>query len=219
MFYVLLALRAELRAVVGAGLLFGVARSGLMAPGEDARLAGWLAAPGPHAPDLLWAGNEVAVTLPSGEGRIDRLVQRRDARDLSSLRRRTREDGSAAGGFEVTTHGGRTRTGLDAIEWCARAAELGAGEILLNSMDADGTKDGFDLPLLRAVRERVHIPVVASGGVTTLDDVRALRELEADRLVERRGPEARPLYALTADGAALARLLSDLASWEGGRAP
>jgi imidazole glycerol-phosphate synthase subunit HisF len=68
------------------------------------------------------------------------------------------------GGFEVTTHGGRQSAGLDAIEWAARVAELGAGEILLNSMDADGTEDGFDLSLIRSVREVVSIPVIASGG-------------------------------------------------------
>ena len=67
-------------------------------------------------------------------------------------------------GFEVTTHGGRKSAGLDAIEWAARAAELGAGEILLNAMDADGTQDGFDLELIRAVRREVTIPVIASGG-------------------------------------------------------
>jgi cyclase len=67
-------------------------------------------------------------------------------------------------GFEVTTHGGRRGTGIDALEWAARAAELGAGEILLNSMDADGTRDGFDLELIAAVRAVVSVPVIASGG-------------------------------------------------------
>jgi cyclase len=67
-------------------------------------------------------------------------------------------------GFEVTTHGGRNGTGIDAVAWAARAAELGAGEILLNSMDADGTKDGFDLELIRLVRGAVTVPVIASGG-------------------------------------------------------
>ncbi|GAB7037823.1 MULTISPECIES: imidazole glycerol phosphate synthase subunit HisF [Catenuloplanes] len=67
-------------------------------------------------------------------------------------------------GFEVTTHGGRRGTGLDAVEWARRVAELGAGEILLNSMDADGTKAGFDLELIGRVREVVDIPVIASGG-------------------------------------------------------
>jgi cyclase len=67
-------------------------------------------------------------------------------------------------GFEVTTHGGRHGTGIDAVAWAARAAELGAGEILLNSMDADGTQDGFDLELIRLVRAAVTVPVIASGG-------------------------------------------------------
>ena len=82
----------------------------------------------------------------------------------ADVRRRRAEDGSLSGGFEVTTHGGRRGTGIDAVEWCARAAELGAGEILLNSMDADGTKGGFDLELISAVRHEVSIPVIASGG-------------------------------------------------------
>ena len=69
-----------------------------------------------------------------------------------------------ASGFEVTTHGGRRGTGIDAVEWAARAAGLGAGEILLNSMDADGTRDGFDLEMIRAVRAAVPVPVIASGG-------------------------------------------------------
>ena len=72
------------------------------------------------------------------------------------------------GGFEVFLHGGRTPTGIDAIEWAARAASLGAGEILLTSMDRDGTKAGFDLELTRAVAGAVPVPVVASGGVGTL---------------------------------------------------
>src|SRR6476660_10526398 len=67
-------------------------------------------------------------------------------------------------GFEVTTHGGRQSAGLDAVAWAVRATELGAGEILLNAMDADGTQDGFDLELIRAVRREVTIPVIASGG-------------------------------------------------------
>src|SRR5262249_20262763 len=71
-------------------------------------------------------------------------------------------------GWEVYTHGGRNPTGLDAVAWCARMAELGAGEILLTSMDRDGTRDGFDLPLTRAVADPVPIPVIASGGAGTL---------------------------------------------------
>lgn len=79
----------------------------------------------------------------------------------------TRGSGPA---FEVTTHGGTRGTGIDAVAWAARAAELGAGEILLNSMDADGTKTGFDLPMISAVRAVVDVPVVASGGAGALAD-------------------------------------------------
>ncbi|HXC84996.1 MAG TPA: imidazole glycerol phosphate synthase subunit HisF [Trebonia sp.] len=71
-------------------------------------------------------------------------------------------------GFEVTTHGGRTGTGIDAVDWARRAVDLGAGEILLNSMDADGTEAGFDLELIRLVRAAVHVPVIASGGAGDL---------------------------------------------------
>ncbi|MDT5042607.1 MAG: imidazole glycerol-phosphate synthase subunit HisF [Actinoplanes sp.] len=72
-------------------------------------------------------------------------------------------------GWEVTTHGGRRSAGLDAVEWARRVAELGAGEILLNSMDADGTKAGFDLELIAAVRAVVGIPVIASGGAGAVE--------------------------------------------------
>ncbi|MET9495273.1 imidazole glycerol phosphate synthase subunit HisF [Streptomyces sp. NPDC006552] len=75
---------------------------------------------------------------------------------------------TASGSFEVTTHGGRRSAGLDAVEWAHRAAELGAGEILLNSMDADGTKDGYDLEMIEAVRRHVSVPVIASGGAGAL---------------------------------------------------
>ena len=76
---------------------------------------------------------------------------------------------TAPGKWEVFTHGGRNNTGLDAIEWARKVAALGAGEILLTSMDRDGTKSGFDLALTRAVSDAVRIPVIASGGVGTLE--------------------------------------------------
>ncbi len=73
-------------------------------------------------------------------------------------------------GFEATTHGGRQSAGRDAIEWVIEAVERGAGEVLLNSMDADGTKNGYDLELIRLVRAAVHVPVIASGGAGKLAD-------------------------------------------------
>ena len=72
-------------------------------------------------------------------------------------------------GFEVTTHGGSRSAGIDAIEWARTGQELGVGEILLNSMDGDGTKEGFDLELIRKVREAVHLPIIASGGAGTVE--------------------------------------------------
>jgi cyclase len=77
---------------------------------------------------------------------------------------------STQSGFEVTTHGGRRGTGLDAVAWVRQGAELGAGEILLNSMDADGTRAGYDLELIAAVRSAVDVPVIASGGAGALED-------------------------------------------------
>jgi cyclase len=79
--------------------------------------------------------------------------------------------GSEASDWEVFTHGGRTPTGLDAVDWAREVVELGAGEILLTSMDRDGTKRGFDLELTRAVADAVSVPVIASGGVGSLQDL------------------------------------------------
>jgi len=78
---------------------------------------------------------------------------------------------SAPGRWEVYTHGGRTQTGLDAVEWARQVTTLGAGEILLTSMDRDGAKTGFDIELTRAVVDAVEVPVIASGGVGTLQDL------------------------------------------------
>ena len=86
-------------------------------------------------------------------------------------------------GFEVTTHGGRKSAGLDAISWAVRAAELGAGEILLNAMDADGTAAGFDLELIRAVRSEVTIPVIASGGAGAVEHFPPAVEAGADAVL------------------------------------
>jgi cyclase len=89
----------------------------------------------------------------------------------------------ADSGFEVTTHGGRRSAGVDAVEWAARAAELGAGEILLNAMDADGTTDGFDLELIRAVRAEVAIPVIASGGAGAVEHFAPAVDAGADAVL------------------------------------
>ena len=83
--------------------------------------------------------------------------------------------------YEIVTHGGRNRTGMEALEWAARGVELGAGELVVNSIDADGTRDGYELRLTRAVAEAVPVPVVASGGAGKLDDfVQVLTEGKAD---------------------------------------
>ncbi|MGA8255603.1 MAG: imidazole glycerol phosphate synthase subunit HisF [Nocardioides sp.] len=86
-------------------------------------------------------------------------------------------------GWEVTTHGGRKSAGLDAIAWATRAADLGAGEILLNAMDADGTQDGFDLDLIAAVRREVTIPVIASGGAGAVEHFAPAVDIGADAVL------------------------------------
>jgi len=110
--------------------------------------------------------NTAAIARPELVSEIARrfgsqvLVLSVDARRVTG---ETRTDS----GYEVTTHGGRQGTGIDAVEWAERAVDLGAGEVLLNSMDADGTRDGFDLEMIRDVRARVHVPLIASGGAGT----------------------------------------------------
>lgn len=91
---------------------------------------------------------------------------------------------NADGWYEVVIHGGRTPTGINAVEWAVRACALGAGEILLTSMDADGTKNGYDLPLTRAISDVVSIPVIASGGAGSADHmVDAVREGHASAVL------------------------------------
>ncbi len=86
-------------------------------------------------------------------------------------------------GFEVTTHGGRQGTGIDAVEWAQHAEELGIGEVLLNSMDADGTRAGYDVELLRKVRTQVGVPVIASGGAGRLEDFAPAVDAGADAVL------------------------------------
>jgi imidazole glycerol-phosphate synthase subunit HisF len=112
--------------------------------------------------------NTAAVTRPELLGEISRRFGNQ-VLVLSVDARRVRDGAETESGFEVTTHGGRRGTGIDAVEWAARGEELGVGEILLNSMDADGTRAGFDLELLRRVREAVRVPVIASGGAGAVE--------------------------------------------------
>lgn len=102
---------------------------------------------------------------------------------LSVDARRCLAGTTTSSGFEVTTHGGRRGTGIDAVEWAERCAGMGAGEILLNSMDADGTQGGYDTEMIRAVRGRVRVPVVASGGAGTLEHFPAAVEAGADAVL------------------------------------
>ncbi|WP_055476581.1 imidazole glycerol phosphate synthase subunit HisF [Gordonia sp. HS-NH1] len=102
-----------------------------------------------------------------------------------SVDARTVPEGSepTPSGWEVTTHGGRKGTGIDAVEWAVRGQDLGVGEILLNSMDADGTKQGFDLRMLTAVRAAVSVPVIASGGAGRIDDFAPAVQAGADAVL------------------------------------
>jgi imidazole glycerol-phosphate synthase subunit HisF len=113
--------------------------------------------------------NTAAIARPDLIGEIAQRFGRQ-VLVLSLDARRCPPGTSTPSGFEVTTHGGRRGTGLDAIAWVRRAAELGAGEVLLNSMDADGTQAGYDVELISAVRAAVDVPLIASGGAGSVDD-------------------------------------------------
>ncbi|MDP9861901.1 MULTISPECIES: imidazole glycerol phosphate synthase subunit HisF [Streptosporangium] len=102
---------------------------------------------------------------------------------LSVDARRVVDGPPTPSGYEVTTHGGRRGTGIDAVEWARRGEELGAGEILLNSMDGDGTRHGYDLEMIRAVRAVVSVPVIASGGAGALEDFPPAVEAGADAVL------------------------------------
>lgn len=126
--------------------------------------------------------NTAAIARPA---LISEIAQRFGSQVLvlSVDARRVVDGPPTASGYEVTTHGGRRGTGIDAVEWAAQAVDLGAGEILLNSMDADGTTAGFDLEMLGAVRPRVAVPLVASGGAGTPDHFLAAARAGADALL------------------------------------
>jgi cyclase len=126
--------------------------------------------------------NTAAVDRPELVGEI---AQRFGAQVLvlSVDARRCTGETRTESGFEVTTHGGRRGTGLDAVAWAARAATAGAGEILLNSMDADGTLAGYDLEMIKAVRAEVTVPVIASGGAGTLEHFSPAIDAGADAVL------------------------------------
>ena len=120
---------------------------------------------------MLRAGADKVAFNTAAVRRPELLAEAADAFGSQSVvlavDARRRADHDPARGWEITTHGGRRPTGLDAVEWAVRAAATGAGEVLLTSMDRDGTKAGFDVDLLRAVTDAVDVPVIASGGAGT----------------------------------------------------
>lgn len=126
--------------------------------------------------------NTAAIARPEI---IDEAAQRFGAQCvvLSVDARRCTTGTVTASGFEVTTHGGRRGTGIDAVGWAVESTDRGAGEILLNSMDADGTQDGFDLELIRLVRARVTVPVIASGGAGAVEDFGPAVDAGADAVL------------------------------------
>ena len=131
---------------------------------------------GVRSPDdvdrLLRAGADKVGVNTAGIERPELLgeIAQRFGSQVLVLSVDARRSPGTPSGYEVTTHGGRQGTGIDAVAWAARGQGLGAGEILLNSMDADGTRRGFDVEMVRAVREVVTVPVIASGGAGAVED-------------------------------------------------
>ena len=134
---------------------------------------------------LLRAGADKVGVNTGAIGRPELVgeVARRFGSQVLVLSVDARRSAEQPSGFEVTTHGGRRSTGLDAVAWAAEGARLGAGEILLNSMDADGTKAGFDLELIAAVRAVVDVPLVASGGAGALEHFAPAVDAGADAVL------------------------------------
>ena len=131
---------------------------------------------GVRSPDdvdrLLRAGADKVGVNTAGIERPELLgeIAQRFGSQVLVLSVDARRSPGTPSGYEVTTHGGRQSTGIDAVAWAARGQQLGVGEILLNSMDADGTRRGFDVEMLRAVRAVVTVPVIASGGAGAVED-------------------------------------------------
>ncbi|MFO0680845.1 MAG: imidazole glycerol phosphate synthase subunit HisF [Sandaracinus sp.] len=136
------------------------------------------------ARDLLGAGADKIAVNTAAVNDPELVTRISDAYGAQAIVVAVDARARTEGGWEVFTHGGRKGTGLDAIAWCARVAALGAGEILLTSMDRDGTKAGYDVPLTRAVADAVPVPVIASGGVGTLAHfAEGLSEARADAVL------------------------------------
>jgi cyclase len=125
------------------------------------------------------AVNTAAIRRPA----LIEEISRRFGNQVLVLSVDARREADQPSGFGVTTHGGRRSAGLDAVDWARRAAELGVGEILLNSMDADGTTNGFDLEMIRAVRAVVDVPLIASGGAGKAEDFPPAVEAGADAVL------------------------------------
>lgn len=123
--------------------------------------------------------NSAAIARPA---LIDEIADRFGAQVLV-LSLDVKRAATTASGFVVTTHGGRTQTTLDALDWAREAIERGAGELLVNSIDADGTEDGFDLELVRLMREVAAVPIIASGGAGTAADFPPAIEAGADAVL------------------------------------
>jgi cyclase len=123
--------------------------------------------------------NTAAIARPE----VIAEIARRFGNQVLVLSVDARRSAQQPSGFEVTTHGGRRSAGLDAVAWVRRADELGVGEVLLNSMDADGTKSGYDLEMIRAVRSVTQVPLIASGGAGRLEHFAPAVEAGADALL------------------------------------
>ncbi len=123
--------------------------------------------------------NTAAIARPS----LISEISQRFGNQVLVLSVDARRNVNSPSGFEVTTHGGRESAGIDALEWVSQAAQLGVGEILLNSMDADGTKSGFDIEMISMVRERISCPLIASGGAGTAEHFVDAARAGADALL------------------------------------
>lgn len=134
---------------------------------------------------LLRAGADKISVNTAAIARPDLIseISRRFGNQVLVLSVDARRSSASASGFGVTTHGGRQSAGIDALDWVGEAVRLGVGEILLNSMDADGTKGGFDIEMISRVRDRVSVPLIASGGAGAVEHFVEAARAGADALL------------------------------------